>query len=1233
MATDNNNPIKYSDLVKADDSITNLIKQLDELSDTYMNTSKNIKGEALQITASLQRVSGATAANRDQIKKSANDTDKLTKAARDLAFAESDNAKKLADLKQAQKEANELNKLQVKLNQSAEGSYNKLSAQYSINKIYLNNMTVAERENTLEGQKLVTSTKKMYEEMNRLQKVTGKSQLNVGNYPQMTNMLGTYTNKLTEAIGIQGNFGSSLVSMSGRGDKAKDFFNEIGTSISAFGKTLLGLLANPVFIAIAGITGVGLAFKWWYDYNKGLVEASRLTKAFTGKSGDDMKAYRNEVQAVGDTFGSDFKDTLISTTALSKDFGITSEEALKYVKDGFLTGANVTGDYLNQIKQYGPVFKNMGVSASNFIAILSQTNKMGLPVDKVLGVFSMADKKIREMGTTTKNALNGIGIDSNKLEAELSSGSKTTFDAMKMVSEQISKLPKNSSEAGQAIRAVFGKNGAVSGLEFIKSIKDMQGGLDGLKAKTGELGKVRDENIKKQAELNTIISSFFDKTGGGFETIIAKGKLFLTNVLLGLIKGIVIFINYFVNLYNDSLLFRAIVQAIITDYNIMWNTVKALFTYMITNIKILGTALHGVFTLNFSEVINAWKQWGENTNRLVKNIIKGVGTSFKDGFDNINKKIKPIKLSVNTVTTSTSTTTSTTKTNGGNVEKVETDSERAKRLKKAEAERKKEEADRKKRLEQAEKTYKTSIEMQRKQQDAELNLMDDGFDKQRKKTTYEYDRQIQDLNHTLLTSKNLNKQGREDIRNGIIAIEQEKTKELNKIALDEEAQQLSIQKDGLQLRLESAKKGSQQELDLKNQIIENERKSALLANSRKPTGQQQDVGLINASFNVKITSNQDEYAQQQLTMFDNQQKLAESEFNLLKKSEAEKTKFKLQQEKDRWKKILEINATLSNKMSADEVQTIKNTIASIDQEVAKVEQQPKDIYQMIGLNLDDNQKQGIDQSTSYALDNLSQVMEANVQLADIAVQNSQKQVDAAKNKLDKEIEARSNGYANNVVMAQKEVDLAKKNQEKAQKDKEKAVKQQQLLDTVIQTSSLITASANIWSSLSKIPIVGVGLAVAALATMWGSFAYAKVKAAQVTKAQATTYGDGTVELLKGGSHQSGNDVDLGTTHQGVKRRAEGGEFFAVVNKRSSKRYRSVIPDVINSLNRGTFAQKYMGAYKTDGFNLNVTSEAPDIKDLKNDVREIRNQNSHRYYTNSNGETVEVYKNLRRIYKS
>lgn len=66
---DNNNPIKYSDLISPDNSITDLIKQLDELSDTYTNALKNIKAEAIQLAEILKKVSGATEDGERQPKK------------------------------------------------------------------------------------------------------------------------------------------------------------------------------------------------------------------------------------------------------------------------------------------------------------------------------------------------------------------------------------------------------------------------------------------------------------------------------------------------------------------------------------------------------------------------------------------------------------------------------------------------------------------------------------------------------------------------------------------------------------------------------------------------------------------------------------------------------------------------------------------------------------------------------------------------------------------------------------------------------------------------------------------------------------------------------------------------------------------------------------------------------------------------------------------------------------
>ena len=137
-------------------------------------------------------------------------------------------------------------------------------------------------------------------------------------------------------------------------------------------------------------------------------------------------------------------------------------------------------------------------------------------------------------------------------------------------------------------------------------------------------------------------------------------------------------------------------------------------------------------------------------------------------------------------------------------------------------------------------------------------------------------------------------------------------------------------------------------------------------------------------------------------------------------------------------------------------------------------------------------------------------------------------------------------------------------------------------------------------------MLGMAAAVAAIATMWGSFAAAKLKAAQVTRSEQ--YGEGTVELLEGGSHASGHDIDLGTKKDGTRRRAEGGEFFAVINKKNSRKFRDVIPDVINSFNDGTFAERYRKANASlAGAAVGMVVEGTDVSGLERDVAAIRRQ--------------------------
>lgn len=1217
---DNNNPIKYSDLISPDNSITDLIKQLDELSDTYTNALKNIKAEAIQLAEILKKVSGATEDGRKTTKKAADDAERLARAQRDLAFAESENAKKLAELKLAQQEANQINKLIVKINQSAEGSYNRLSAQYSLNKIYLNNMTKAERENTEEGRKLVAQTKEIYEEMKRLQEATGKFQLNVGNYTEASDAIIAYGDKLKETLGLNSAFGESLLALGRGGAESKAVFTAIGDGAKALGKTLLGLLSNPVFLAISGIAAAGAAFKWWYDYNAGLVEATRLTQQFTGKSGDDLKAFRNEVQAVADSFNADFRETLIATNALSKQFGISANEALQLVKDGFLAGGDANGEFLDTLKEYPAYFKEAGISADQFVAIVTQTNKMGIFSDKGVDAIKEANLRLREMTAATAAALDGIGISSEQVQKDLQTGTKTTFDVIQDVSAKLAELPDNAATVGAAIADIFGGPGEDAGLQYLRTLKDISTNMDEVKGKAGVLAQLQEEQLQSQIELQNALSELFDATGGNFETLTTQAKVFVNQGLTAIIKGVIDIINYFIELYNESVLIRAIWNGIVAGFKTTFDTLGNLFGFFIDIVKATGTALKGAFTLDFDDVKKGLSDYAAAYGNLVKAQVKDITQNFKEGLDDMQKKIKPITIPVSVGDTPKEPTGNkpVTTQNPTVTPRGKSDAEKA-----AEQQAK-----------QIEAAYKKNLEATRKLQDAQLQLETDEWAKRRQQTQYQYSRQIEDLQHQLQTEKDLNETGRQAINATITALEQQQTEALLKIEQDRQLQELALQKESIELRLQAVKEGSEQERQLRMQLLENERQTALLQNQQKPTGQQQDAAAINASFDAKGAGIADEYLQAQLQIFDQQQALAQSEFDLLRNSEARKTQFRLQAEKERLQKVLELNQQSANKLSDVEVQTIQNTIKKIDQEIeqSKGEERGTDIYGLFGLNLDDDQKEAINTSMQFALDALNTFTAARVAAADAAVEQADKEVSAAQSALDAELEARANGYANNVVQAQKELDLAKKNQEKALKEQQKAQKQQAAIQTLQQIGNMVTATALIWSQL------GFPFAIPAIAVMWASFAASKIKAAQLAKQTGETggtetYGDGTVELLEGGSHQSGNDIDLGTKPDGTRRRAEGGEFFAVINKRSSRRFRKIIPDVINSLNNGTFAHKYLKSYSDgDGLTLNVTGQSPDLRNLSDDVREIKEQNRRRVYVDGDGNTIESYKNLKRKIK-
>lgn len=480
----------------------------------------------------------------------------------------------------------------------------------------------------------------------------------------------------------------------------------------------------------------------------------------------------------------------------------------------------------------------------------------------------------------------------------------------------------------------------------------------------------------------------------------------------------------------------------------------------------------------------------------------------------------------------------------------------------------------------------------------------------------------------------------DDIENAIKNKQKGLTLSLDLLNIDVEIQKAEQLLELLELEGEVSKKGSYEELSNSLKRLDVERQIALLKNAQLPEAKRQPTSAINASFDKQKAITVGSF---NMSSFDEQQALDEAVFNEVKRSETEITRFKLEQEKARWQEQIRLAEAGGLDWSQAQIDAAKATVKGIDRELSELDDFIKNIGKkglggtlLEKLGFDDDQIDALKDAVNIVIEQLQSIMDAEVELAEQAVEAAEKRVEAAQKAYDAEVEARNNGYANNVATAKKELEQEKKNQQEKQKMLQAAQKRQEAMNTVTQASSLVTASANLWSSFSSIPIVGPALALAAIATMWTSFAVAKIKAKQVTASQSDEYGEGGLEFLEGGSHASGDDIDLGVKNKKKRRmRAEGGEALAIINKHKTRKYRKILPDVVDSLNKGTFEDKYLNAFaNSEGLSISLNSNGSvDLSKIENDVRSIRKQNETRYYTMPDGTVIMQHKNVKRIIKN
>ena len=586
--------------------MTTKILTIDLNADKAINGIINLNNAIEKNTSDMKANSDMIAENNKKMKEGTGDVMRLTAQNQRLAQANVELEAKTKALKEERRILQKETQDEIKIQTQELGSMKQLEAELRKLKLEYKQLGEEERIHGARGIELRESINKTTAELKKAEYGIQEYYRNVGNYQ----------NSILSAIGMNGRFGQSIINITNNSTSISQSFSTMGASVKAFGASLMGLFTNPVFLAIAGIAGAGMAFKWFYDYNEGLAEATRLTREFTGYSGDDLIAMRNKIQATSDVMGKEFNDTLKTADALMANFHIDGQQAMEIINKGFASGADLNGDMLSKIQQLAPTFHDAGIEADQMVAIISQT-RSGIFTEQGLEAIKQGSARIREMSDSTKKALQVIGIDADEMSQKLRDGSMTTFDAVKQVSNALKDMPDNAQEVGNVMSAVFGRQGKFASQEMIESLGELSTSLDEVTAKTGEYGELLLENIDTEEELDNVTSALFDMTDKGWEEAKQKATIYAKKALVAVVKGIVDICNWFVRLYNQSLVVRAGTQYIILGFKQLWNAAKLVIGLVITGFK------------NIGRMIEAWVKAFNIAGQAIKGVAEGIAGVFR----------------------------------------------------------------------------------------------------------------------------------------------------------------------------------------------------------------------------------------------------------------------------------------------------------------------------------------------------------------------------------------------------------------------------------------------------------------------------------------------------------------------------------------------------------------------------------------------------------------------------
>ena len=299
------NPIKVEDLFSPNfqENLDEIINKLQTAAGALSTSIEGVKNTARGL-ANIK----FTSTQAEETKKWANSVLALNDEYKYLLNQFNITKSTLAELTTLERDQNAILKLQQQYAGAAEGSFNKLSAEYRLLKITMNALDAQSLRNTESFKKLQQRTEELYETMNKYQKSTGKYTLQVGDYSRALNGLNLSTQQILREMPTLANSTSQFFMAISNNvpifiDNFKRARQELGSFSAALKGTLTAIFSWQTVLLVL-LTVLPKVAKAIHDKKKAQQEANKETKEAFDREKEllsiEQKIVKSEQQSIAE---------------------------------------------------------------------------------------------------------------------------------------------------------------------------------------------------------------------------------------------------------------------------------------------------------------------------------------------------------------------------------------------------------------------------------------------------------------------------------------------------------------------------------------------------------------------------------------------------------------------------------------------------------------------------------------------------------------------------------------------------------------------------------------------------------------------------------------------------------------------------------------------------------------------------------------------------------------------